>query len=597
MRKSILRKVKNDFKFADYLLSCYESGDAAVLEYIDRYTTGAAFAETLTFHVPTQEYKNCRANVYLDTGFIFALLGIGSKDRSDSFQELFNDIVHMGMTPKIYQHTYDEIAGIIDTARTWINNSNYNPASASETAYYFVTNNWTYKEATELLGDLKGIITEDYHIQIDNLPYPEANSIRTKHEEDIKQMIIDEYLRRNERFSAEDKDFTISQDARSLFMTLHLDRGHIARTLPDINNIFITTNRTLAKVGKQLTSELAHSPGTYIPIVLTDLIWGTLIWANSPAKVSPLNQANIISAAYAAFHPSEEILQKLNSTLQKCQASGKLTPEKCYFLKTNAVALKILSQKTQNDDLNYSEQTPFEILRELQAEGYEAGILEKQEEMDHILYEKQQETQQLLSQKQSELEDLSASQEELNTELAIAKQTAKIKVLESKIREIEISIQSAERHLDSLKEYQNFIKSIQIQVEQEITHKCRIFIIVFISFCAIYIIALCSIAVEMSWLVSLLGAIIPALAWVLRLITKHEWSPKSLIELYRNHVSLKVKEKYHYSSEQHNQLNADYAKTLSELETLNRERTPMVDELKAESAKVDQHSIDISLVH
>ena len=334
-----------------------------------------------------------------------------------------------------------------------------------------------------------------------------------------------------------------------------------------------------------------------MPVSLSGYFDGFQTVSNSPAKVSPLNQANIISAAYAAFHPSEEILQKLNSTLQKCQASGKLTPEKCYFLKTNAVALKILSQKTQNDDLNYSEQTPFEILRELQAEGYEAGILEKQEEMDHILYEKQQETQQLLSQKQSELEDLSASQEELNTELAIAKQTAKIKVLESKIREIEISIQSAERHLDSLKEYQNFIKSIQIQVEQEITHKCRIFIIVFISFCAIYIIALCSIAVEMSWLVSLLGAIIPALAWVLRLITKHEWSPKSLIELYRNHVSLKVKEKYHYSSEQHNQLNADYAKTLSELETLNRERTPMVDELKAESAKVDQHSIDISLVH
>ena len=101
-------------------------------------------------------------------------------------------MVQLGMKPVIFQHTYSEIAGIIDTARMWIGNNNYDPSLASETAYFFITNNWSYKRATELLGDLKRILTEDFRITIDTTPYPLVADIHTKLEADIKQAIIDE---------------------------------------------------------------------------------------------------------------------------------------------------------------------------------------------------------------------------------------------------------------------------------------------------------------------------------------------------------------------------------------------------------------------
>lgn len=288
--KGILEKVKNDYHFAEYMLYCNENGNLSTLTYVDEYITGCAFAEVMAFSVPTGVYKNCMAKVFLDTGFIFSLLGIGSKDRSKNFQDLFDDMVRLGMKPIIFQHTYSEIAGIIDTARTWIGNNNYDPSLASETAYFFVTNNWSYEKATELLGDLKRILTEDFRIIIDETSYPRGEDIHTKYEADIKQVIINEYIRSNAKFSVKDKEYTINQDARSMFMALHFDGGYIAHTLPDVKNIFITTNKTLARVGKILTSEIAHNSGTYIPIALTDLTWGTLIWANSPAKISSLLQ-------------------------------------------------------------------------------------------------------------------------------------------------------------------------------------------------------------------------------------------------------------------------------------------------------------------
>lgn len=229
--KAILSKVKSDFRFAEFIFDCQENGDLSIIEYIDAYTTGCAFAEVMAFNVPTNDYKNCSANVFLDTGFIFALLGIGSKDRSENFKKLFSDMIHLGMKPAIFQHTYSEIAGIIDTARNWIGNNKYNPALASETAYFFVTNGWSYQGATELLGDLKRTLTEDYRIKIDTTPYPRMEDIHTKYEADIKQIIIDEYCSNNANFSAKDKEYTIDQDARSLFMTLHFDNGYIAHTL------------------------------------------------------------------------------------------------------------------------------------------------------------------------------------------------------------------------------------------------------------------------------------------------------------------------------------------------------------------------------
>ncbi len=575
--KAILSNVKNDYHFAEFILDCHENGNLSVVNYIDAYTTGCAFAEVMTFSAPTNEYKNCPANVFLDTGFIFALLGIGSKDRSENFQMLFSDMIHLGMKPVVFQHTYSEIAGIIDTARNWIGNNNYDPSLASETAYFFVTNGWSYQKASELLGDLKRILTEDYKIRIDATPYPHVADIHTKYEADIKQMIIDEYCFNNGKFSPKDKDYTINQDAHSLFMTLHFNNGYIAHTLPDVKNIFITTNKTLTRVGKKLTLELIHGTGSYIPITLTDLIWGTLIWANSPAKISPLNKANIISAAYAAFQPSDDILGKLNQTLIKCQTNGELSPEKCYFLKTNTVALRLLSQKTQNDERRYSEQTPFEILKEIQDQGYQKGIIEKQVEVDRLFAEKEQ----------------------ANVDLAMQKQCALIKELEAARDKKLIFISGEKQHSIDVKEHLISIEDLKEKAQGAIASKSNRFkhlsVIVLLS----YIGAIIYFTVRQEtfgWLISLGGTIFPVAAWGISFILNKELAPQNIMNYYRKQLSPKIYLKYNYSQEKCERMQTEYARILENIASAEKDLADINKKLKKETAKIDQFSIDISLV-
>lgn len=450
--KKVLEKVKNDYMFAEYLIFCEKEGKLSDLDFIENYITGCAFAEVMTFSVPTGTYKNCRARVFLDTGFIFSLLGIGSKDRSEEFGKLLKQMVHLGMKPMIFEHTYSEIAGIIDTARTWINNTNYDPAKASETAYYFVKNNWDFQKATELLGDLRRRLTEDYRISINNVPYPHVADIRTPTEEMIKQAIIDEYTRTNEGFCLNDKEYTINQDARSLFMVMHFDGGFVARTMPDLKNIFITTNRTLASVGKHMSAQVQGSYGTGFPVALTDLAWGTLVWANSPTEISSFNRASIISAAYAAFEPDNEILRRLNKTLLECQRDGRISPERCYFLKTNSVALRILAQRTMNEETLYTDQMPFEILQELREEGVQEGLLKKQGEINQLLAEKEAVDHALQMERHKNNDDRSLHE----------KQT------------IEIKINALQEKIDLLNQQMHFMEGVQEACHKKIQSKLLI---------------------------------------------------------------------------------------------------------------------------
>lgn len=574
--KEILKKVKNDYHFAEYMLHCNDIQNYSALAYIDQYITGCSFAEVMTFSVPTSTYRNCKANVFLDTGFIFALLGIGSKDRSQSFEALFQDMIHLGMKPAIFQHTYSEIAGIIDNAIYWFGNTNYDPSLASETAYFFVTNNWSYHKATGLLGDLKRIITEDYQIRIDDTPYPHIGDIHTKFEADIKQMIIDEYVHNNPNFPIQEKEHTINQDARSLFMTLHYDSGYIAHTLPDVKNIFITTNRTLARVGSKLTNEIAHGTGLCIPISLTDLTWGTLIWANSPSQISLMNRANIISAAYAAFRPSEEILKKLNSSLIQHQENGDISPEKCYFLKTNALALRLLAGKTQNDETRYSDQMPFEILTQLRSEGYQEGLSEKQREVDKLEEEK----------------------EAAVFQLSLQKQLALIKSIEETKSGKEQLLNSEREKLHVLQQHILAITNNKKKSDKKIGHRLKIFKIVF----AVSCIVCASIAWSLShsdqynWLITAIGAVFPFVGAFIFAWKNFEVSSINIFKIISQYISEKTYTEYGFSKDEYEKLQTEEKNLQAQISSLEKEINSISAELKKESMKVDKYSADIDIV-
>ena len=162
----------------------------------------------------------------------------------------------------------------------------------------------------ELSGSLRTRLKEDFNITTDNMSYPLAQDIHTTFEADIKEMIIKTYKDSGSTADFEEIDHTINQDAKSIFFTQYKNGNIVPYHINDIKNIFITTNRSLAKVGYALSKTIATSKKYFIPLVMTDITWGTLIWFNSPAAISAINRPRLVSAAYAAFRPSSELIKK-----------------------------------------------------------------------------------------------------------------------------------------------------------------------------------------------------------------------------------------------------------------------------------------------
>ena len=136
--------------------------------------------------------------------------------------------------------------------------------------------------------------------------------------------------------------------------------------LDDVKNIFITTNRALARVGYNICLDFATVKDFFIPTVMTDIKWGTLIWFNSPSTLFSVNRPRLVSAAYAAFRPSDDVTKKLNDALIKLEE------------KVNPIAQRILGKLTANDSDKIIDSTPLEILKEIRQSAYEEGGISRQ---------------------------------------------------------------------------------------------------------------------------------------------------------------------------------------------------------------------------
>lgn len=167
------------------------------------------------------------------------------------------------------------------------------------------------------------------------MAYPKTEDVHTPYEATIREMIVDLYQENDPNLDVDAISYTIDQDARSIFFTQHKNGSKVAYHINDVENVFITTNRSLAKVGYNISHSMAQSKEVFIPVVMNDIKWGTLIWFNSPALISSINRPRLVSAAYAAFRPNPELVKKLNARLTTLETEGRITPEQCYLLKVS----------------------------------------------------------------------------------------------------------------------------------------------------------------------------------------------------------------------------------------------------------------------
>lgn len=362
-----------EYLFAKYLEELYLK-DIKQFEYINELIVGRLLSEYLLYNDDEEEYLS-NITVYLDTGFIFRLLGIDGLKREGIYTQLLTQMKSLGIKTKVYEHTYGEISGIILNSIQWINNPAYNPVMSNDIINYFVRNSYTEEYVENYAINLKNTLS-DLGVEIEIMPYPQNVPPNVISEMDYYDAIVKQYKENNEDFDESGKQNTIYMDAKSFFYTDYLSNGVTANSISDIKHLFVTTNFTLAFALKKLLSEHKRINDYGIPFCVTDSFLGVVLWKTAPDKIADYTRNRLIVAMNAAFLPKEALLEKLVSSLEKCVDDGTISSEQCYMLKTTHLAHKYLMDITKGDPELFTQQTPLEILQAIHNEGKEEGIQE-----------------------------------------------------------------------------------------------------------------------------------------------------------------------------------------------------------------------------
>lgn len=364
--KSSLPDVETDktlkFCIAKFIENA-KSIEPEIFRFLVDIAIGVALANTIVYGQNLTNFsgKIDNLHLYLDTGYLFALLGVNGKEKEDAFSELTKTMVELGAHLYVFEHTYDEVYRILNGALFWMNQVNYDPQKASRVLKYFIDNDFKASDVEMFIAQAPNVLSK-YKIQKAPKPDYSENIQYQIDEADLKKLIIESY--KNDPFFDETvKDETINKDVESVYSICKLRKGKIAFTLKNASFIFITTNKSLARISTLVQS--ADNAHYAIPPCITDILIGTLVWLQNPVKTLILNEKKLIADAYAAVQPDSSLIKKYLEEVDSLKQKWEITENEYYILRTNRVAFNLLSERTKNDVHNFNPKTTREIMDEI----------------------------------------------------------------------------------------------------------------------------------------------------------------------------------------------------------------------------------------
>ena len=357
-------------KSAKYIVAKFiqdvQTAEPEKFSFLVDVAVGVVLANALAYGDDLSKLSSTRGlNIYFDTGYIFALLGINGEEMRLAFSELTQDLVGAGVKLFVFEHTYDEMMRILNGALFWMRQTDFDIKKASRALKYFVSNNFSESDVEVFITQIPG--TFDTHkIQKASKPSYSKDIKYQISEEELKKLIIETYKSHDPFFDESQKDETIDKDVESIYSICKLRKGHIAYTLKDASHIFVTTNLSLARISGRIQSN-DNAPFS-IPPCITDVLIGTLIWLQQPIKTANLNAKKLIADAFAAVQPDKALVKKYFEEIESLRNKAEISGDEYYVLRTNRVALNLLSEKTKNDSHNFEPRTAREIMDELNKE-------------------------------------------------------------------------------------------------------------------------------------------------------------------------------------------------------------------------------------
>lgn len=317
-------------------------------------------------------------NLYLDTRFILRLIGAEGILFNNVYSKLVKELNNEGLNLCIFNHTFDEIDGILQNALFFIDAPTYQPLKASPVLRYFKELGYKETDVQLFINKLEATL-EKYNIGIKEGPDPNTHIKYQIDEGELESTIIETYQWTDMRVSQ--KEHVILKDVQSISYIYKFREGNKPHTINQSKYIFVTTNSKLAYASKKFEKSI-YGNGFYIPVTVTDIFIGTLIWLRKPEKLIADSERRLIASVYAALNPSDELLKQYINEIDKLKKNEEISEDDYILLRDSQVAKKLLTEETLGDPNRFTPKTPIEILEEIE-EKAERKLAKEREEHEN----------------------------------------------------------------------------------------------------------------------------------------------------------------------------------------------------------------------
>lgn len=270
--------------------------------------------------------------------------------------------------------------GILQTCQRWVGRSTrFDPAKGSLALTYFIQHGFTQTDVDDFIVQAERTL-RDLEIDLVQPPLPSELVEFQLDEMKLKETIVQIYETRGP-FDDVVKGYTLDRDIKSIAAVHKLRRGRMPISVAQAGHIFITTNSSLAYASHCFES--AKNPDTDpIPMCLTDVFVGTILWVQSPAIVSTLNETRLVAQCSAALQLDQSMIKKLVKVATRLKEQGKVSEEQFYLLRASPVVHQLLAEKTLGDPEAFSAKTVEEVLVELQEKAKSQEVVRYEREAE-----------------------------------------------------------------------------------------------------------------------------------------------------------------------------------------------------------------------
>lgn len=339
--------------------------ESPLLDFIASICASNIYKEALFYTVEKNDtFKNL--NVYLDSPMVFALLGMDSTERSESYKLLVNDMIASGCNVQVLDNNFSEISGIIQRSATWANSTMYSISRATKVAKYLHDLEMSHEEIIEYCESIEEQLN-DLGITIKETSYNLQDATFLEDETTLFNMVKEKYSEHHMGIS-DDKSESIQTDVRSIIMVYSERKGRTAVKVQNCGHIILTINGVLANVSKNYESNKSINSG-HIPACISADLFGALLWMFSPKSVLQYQKSKLLADCYAALQPSKQLLDKYIESLESAKNLGEIDEKKYLFMRSHSMVNDALMNVTKGDYARFNDKTYLDVYEEIKSEA------------------------------------------------------------------------------------------------------------------------------------------------------------------------------------------------------------------------------------